>query len=88
MLKIRNPWGKREYKGVGRESDYDFWSRIVEGAEKDRFLAGNIEVKNDGMFFMHYSDFCDYFNEVHFCNMLEKPNIVCRKITVSESTRI
>ena len=28
----------------------------------------------DGIFFMTFEDFCEYFNEINFCNLLEKPN--------------
>lgn len=27
----------------------------------------------DGIFFMTYDDFCDYFNDVNFCHLLNKP---------------
>lgn len=27
---------------------------------------------NDGVFFMKYEDFCQYFNEVNVCHLMEK----------------
>lgn len=27
----------------------------------------------DGIFYMDYEDFCDFFNEINFCHLLEKP---------------
>lgn len=70
MLKIRNPWGYNEWRGLGNEADHAFWARIPQ-SEKASF-ANSLEFKNDGLFYMLYEDFCHYFNEVHFCYMLEK----------------
>lgn len=39
MLKIRNPWGKREYTGKGRESDHSFWAKIPESADREKFYG-------------------------------------------------
>ena len=27
----------------------------------------------EGIFFIFYEDFCDYFNDINFCHLLEKP---------------
>lgn len=61
ILKIRNPWGQNEWKGEGSENDEEFWSNIVENEAKTRILEAN-KNGNDGVFFMTYEDFCQYFN--------------------------
>jgi hypothetical protein len=61
MLKIRNPWGRNEWNGEGSENDHSFWSRIPNSKIKERFV-GNTPFGNDGVFFMKYQDFCNYFN--------------------------
>ena len=74
MVKLRNPWGQKEYQGKGRETDHAFWSRIPNSAERQRFFgAKSANIANDGVFLIEYDDFCEYFNEVHFCNLEERP---------------
>lgn len=35
LVKVRNPWGKREWNGRASEQDKNFWSKIPP-AEKQR----------------------------------------------------
>ena len=72
ILKLRDPWGFKEWQGKGNEEDSQFWSNIPASPEVERLKAPN-EMGEDGIFFMDYSDFCEYFNDINFCELLEKP---------------
>lgn len=61
IVKLRNPWGQKEWSGAYREDDEEFWRSIPDTEEKTVFRKQH-ENGNDGIFFMSYSDFCHYFN--------------------------
>jgi hypothetical protein len=65
MLKIRNPWGEREWNGRASESDLQFWKKM-NPFDADR-LAHTFE--NDGTFFMLWEDFVQYFSMVDICRI-------------------
>lgn len=56
MIKLRNPWGKGEWKG--RWSDN--WKEWTPELRKQL----NYYSKEDGIFCMDYNDFCKYFTDV------------------------
>ena len=70
LLKIRNPWGKREWQGRGSESDSHFWSKIP-ASEKQNI---GFQEKNDGIFYMLYEDFVNYFSMVDICRIDDNAN--------------
>jgi len=59
LLKLRNPWGKTEWNGA--------WSD--NSSEWDEGLKRTLmpEKKDDGVFFIEYSDFLKYFTDIQFC---------------------
>jgi len=59
MIKLRNPWGRKEWKGDWGESS-DLWTRRLLG------LLDKGE-KNDGTFWMSYEDFMCRFSELDVC---------------------
>ena len=48
MLKLRNPWGEKEWTGRASDGDRNFWSTV---SPVDRQRMGFTE-KNDGIFFI------------------------------------
>ncbi|CAD8146197.1 unnamed protein product [Paramecium octaurelia] len=59
LLKIRNPWARKEWKGDWSD-DSDLWTPQI------REQAGNTGTENDGIFFMSLDDYTKYFFSV-FC---------------------
>ncbi len=53
MIKLRNPWGEREWNGRASDSDKKFWQKI-NPFDKDRLGQ---KFQNDGTFFMLWEDF-------------------------------
>lgn len=64
MIKIRNPWAVTEWEGEGCETDTEFWNNILPTQNKINFLK-NSTIKNDGVFFMKFEDYCKYFIQTH-----------------------
>ena len=60
MLKLRNPWGKGEFKGAW--SDYDQNWNYVDPQEKQRI--GFHPDKDDGIFFIPFDNFWDEFRAI------------------------
>lgn len=48
MVKVRNPWGQKEWQGRASDSDNQFWGQIS-AADKQKMGYSN---KNDGVFFI------------------------------------
>lgn len=58
-MKLRNPWGKGEWKGK--------WSDTWKDWNEDLRRQLNYYPSEDGMFCMDYNDFCKYFSDVQIC---------------------
>ena len=59
LVKLRNPWGKGEWKGDWSDSSY-LWT-----AELKQQL--NYEDTDDGVFYMTYNDFVKYYSDIQIC---------------------
>ena len=59
LLKLRNPWGKLEWKGDWSD-DSPLWT------EELKKLCG-YKKRNDGIFFMAMTDFVNYFSDIAIC---------------------
>lgn len=60
LLKLRNPWGKGEWKGDWCDEDAR-WTPELKG------LLGFPEQVEDGIFFMTWEDFQTYYSDVQIC---------------------
>jgi len=63
LVKLRNPWGCGEWEGKWSDNDKS-WT--PEYREFFNFKEG---ANDDGLFYMEYSDFCKYFEEIYICNI-------------------
>ena len=77
MLKIRNPWGELEWKGGAPDRDRKYWNSIST-SEKRRL---GYEDKNDGLFFMFWEEFPQYFQLVDICKIDDTANYYYEEIT-------
>lgn len=53
LVKLRNPWGKHEWKGKWSDSDEETWN-------SHPIIKKQIQMINqdDGLFIMQFNDFC------------------------------
>uniref|UniRef100_A0A4X2M0R5 Calpain 6 n=1 Tax=Vombatus ursinus TaxID=29139 RepID=A0A4X2M0R5_VOMUR len=65
MIRMRNPWGKREWNGPWSDSS-DEWHRVSEVEKKNMGLS----VTDDGEFWMAFDDWCNNFTDVDICRNL------------------
>ncbi len=70
LVKIRNPWGQKEWKGGASDQDKKFWNSI---SVRDRQNLGHLD-KDDGIFFMFWEEFLEFFQLVDICKIDEKAN--------------
>jgi hypothetical protein len=70
LLKVRNPWGEQEWLGGGSDKDKAFWNKVT-SIDKKRL---GYNQSNDGIFFMFWEDFLDYFIIVNICKIDDKAN--------------
>lgn len=61
LLKIRNPWGRFEWKGEWCDTS-DKWTDALR-------LQFKHEKKDDGVFFMAYEDYISYFTSLEVCKI-------------------
>lgn len=52
LFKLRNPWGKHEWKGKWSDSDEETWNSHPQIKKE---IHSN---KDDGLFIMEFADFC------------------------------
>ena len=62
LIKLRNPWGQFEWKGPWSDSSRN-WT-----FQYRKEMA--CEVKDDGVFWMEFKDFCTYYDKMTCCRML------------------
>lgn len=75
MLKLRNPWGRKEWKG--RASDYDevFWSTLTPAQKQNLdYIDNKRKTDTDGVFFILWEDFLTYFQLVDICKINDNAN--------------
>jgi len=77
LLKIRNPWGDFEWQGRASDKDTKFWNSISPN-EKKRIGYGD---SDDGIFFMLWEDFLDYFQLVNICKVNDRANYYYDELT-------
>ena len=70
MLQIRNPWGQKEWKGGASDRDTKFWNSL---SNTDKKRLGHVN-KDDGVFFMFWEEFIEYFQLVDICKIEDKAN--------------
>ncbi|CAD8192249.1 unnamed protein product [Paramecium pentaurelia] len=63
LIKLRNPWGKEEWKG-----DWSNQSQMWTPEQKIQFKITN---NNDGVFYMSIKDFLKYFDDLSVCYVKE-----------------
>ncbi|XP_067008745.2 calpain-12 [Anabrus simplex] len=70
LLRVRNPWGHKEWTGAWSDTDDTNWSDI-DSTLKDLLLGprDNIDA-NDGEAWMEYKDFRGYFQQVTVATIL------------------
>lgn len=59
LVKLRNPWGKGEWNGDWNDNSH-LWNEELKSALE--FIN-----RDDGMFFMTFTDFCQYYSDVQIC---------------------
>ncbi|NXN03062.1 CAN5 protein, partial [Sylvia borin] len=62
MIRLRNPWGKKEWHGAWSDSSEE-WKKVSDSERKNLGLT----VKNDGEFWMTFEDWCKNFTDVDIC---------------------
>jgi hypothetical protein len=75
MVKLRNPWGHKEWKG--RASDYDeaFWGSLTPAQKQNLdYIDSNRKTNTDGVFFILWEDFVTYFQLVDLCKINDNAN--------------
>jgi hypothetical protein len=71
LLRLRNPWGRLEWKGAWSDGDTRDWNRPE---------VANVphEVKDDGEFWIDFADFRRYFDLVIVCRLYDAPPLSSR----------
>ncbi|XP_073455456.1 calpain-6 [Aquarana catesbeiana] len=65
MVRMRNPWGKREWRGAWND-DSEEWNKVSR-SEKEKL---GLTVRNDGEFWMTFEDWCKNFSSADVCHVI------------------
>lgn len=65
MIRMRNPWGEREWTGPWSDSSEE-WQKV---SKSEREKLG-VTVEDDGEFWMTFEDFCKYFTDIILCRLI------------------
>ncbi|KAM8998051.1 calpain-6 isoform 1-T2 [Ara ararauna] len=65
MIRLRNPWGKREWSGAWSDSSEE-WKKVSSSERKSLGLT----LENDGEFWMTFEDWCKNFTDVDICRIV------------------
>lgn len=74
MIRLRNPWGKSEWKG--RWSDFSKEWQNVPKSEREKI---GLSFEDDGEFFMELCDFVLFFNQLSICRTINTNLLTLRK---------
>ena len=64
LVKLRNPWGNREWNGAWSDTDEENWSCVDDTVRQQ---IGYSNEEEDGIFFMEISDYKEFFNLTAIC---------------------
>ena len=64
LIRVRNPWGKSEYRGPWSDG-----SREWKSLSKNEKAKHGLVFDNDGEFYMTVSDFVKHFQSLEICNL-------------------
>lgn len=72
---MRNPWGRKEWKGRASDYDTEFWSKIS-AADKQSLDYNDDKRKTntDGVFFILWEDFLAYHQLIEICKINDNAN--------------
>ncbi|KAM5180848.1 calpain-5 [Mantella aurantiaca] len=65
MIRMRNPWGEREWSGPWSDSSEE-WQKVSK-SERERL---GVTVQDDGEFWMTFEDFCKYYTDIIMCRLI------------------
>jgi calpain-5 len=65
LIRVRNPWGKKEWTGRFSDGSPE-WNQISEAKRKELGLV----FEDDGEFWMAFDDFCQEFSSVSVCRII------------------
>ncbi|CAI8004166.1 Calpain-5, partial [Geodia barretti] len=65
MLKLRNPWGKKEWNGAWSDQSEE-WKKVP-AKEREKM---NIKIDDDGDFWMELHDWVHWFTDVSLCRQV------------------
>ena len=74
LLKIRNPWGTNEWLGDWSDGSHKWTSDVKHQL--------NYEGKEDGIFWMSYEDFIQFYTSTHICHVHDDYEFVSKKFLV------
>ncbi|XP_076846907.1 calpain-5a [Brachyhypopomus gauderio] len=65
MIRLRNPWGEREWNGPWSDSS-EQWQKV---SKSEREKLG-VVVQDDGEFWMDFEDFTKYYTDLILCRLI------------------
>lgn len=74
LVKLRNPWGEKEWNGAWSDGSKE-WDQLSK-SERDKL---GLKLENDGEFWMSWDDFCKHFTTVTICVLVNTSVFTFRK---------
>lgn len=74
MIRMRNPWGEREWNGAWSDSSEE-WQKV---SKSEREKLG-VTVQEDGEFWMTFEDFCQHFTDLILCRLINTSHLSIHK---------
>ncbi|KAM4699406.1 calpain-5 [Discoglossus pictus] len=82
MIRMRNPWGEREWNGPWSDSSEE-WQRVSKG-EREKL---GMTVDDDGEFWMTFEDFCKQYTDLIMCRLINTSYLSIHKTWEEAVTR-
>ncbi|XP_066555408.1 calpain-5a [Amia ocellicauda] len=82
MIRMRNPWGEKEWNGPWSDSSEE-WQKV---SKSEREKMG-VTVQDDGEFWMLFEDFCKHFTDLILCRLINTSYLSIHKTWEEEVMR-
>lgn len=79
LLKLRNPWGHQEWTGDWSDRS-DKWT-----PELRRLLGAAEEAADDGVFFISFQDYANYYRSTTVCRVNDGFHYRCIKVDTEKA---
>ena len=91
VVRLRDAWlseNEHGWLGKGGHTDKKFWQKVEQDhAYKTIRQEMGGKISNTGIFIIPFQNFMQYFNQLHYCDILNNTKVLSEQLLMDKSSR-